>query len=135
MNILHYILLIIYGVILGTIKGALIRFFKLRSKETEGLQPFTFITSVIMTGFYIFCIAMIESAGNTLAGNSAGLLFLGMLFQLLLTITAAEVIWMLLKIKNSKGSISPAGSLFIPSIANIAGMFLMIRIPAFIYGA
>ncbi len=39
MNILHYILLIIYGIILGTIKGALIRFFKLKSKETEGLQP------------------------------------------------------------------------------------------------
>ena len=135
MNIKYCIYLIVYGIILGAAKGGLIRLFKLRSKENDGLQPFMFITSVIMTGFYLFSMTLIESAGNTLAGNSAGLLFVGMLFQLLLTITAAEVIWMLIRIKNSKGGISLAGSLFIPPLANIAGMFLMLRITAFFYGA
>ncbi|MBR6256126.1 MAG: hypothetical protein IKR23_02005 [Lachnospiraceae bacterium] len=129
MNNSYFIFLIVYGIILGAVKGGLIRLFKLRSKEKDGLQPFTFITSAIMTGYYLFFIVMIESAGNTLSGNSAGLLFVGMLFQLLLTITAAEVIWMLIRIKNSKGGISLAGSLFIPLITNIAGLFFMIRIP------
>ena len=129
MNILYYVFLIVCSIILGAVKSDLIRLFKLRSKENNGLQPFMFITSVIMTGFYLFSIALIKSAGNTLSGKSAGLLFVGMLFQLLLTITAAEVIWMLLRIKNSKGGISLAGSLFIPLITNIAGLFFMIRIP------
>ena len=131
MNIIYYVFLIVYGIILGAVKGDLIRLFKLRSQECNGLQPFMFITSLIMMGYYLFAIVLIASAGNTLTGNSAGLLFLGMLFQLLLTITAAEVIWMLLRIKNSKGMISLAGSLFIPPIANIAGLFLIIRLTAF----
>ena len=129
MNTLYYVFLIVCGIILGAVKSGLIRLFKLRSKENNGLQPFMLITSVIMTGFYLFGIALIESAGNTLSGNSAGLLFVGMLFQLLLTITAAEVIWMLIRIKNSKGGISLAGSLFIPPIANIVGLFFLIRLP------
>ena len=117
MEVSYYIVKLLIGLVIASVKCGCIAAVSLEDKKQRKIHPFIIVTSEIYALYAVFMMGQLSSAGDTLSGNSAFLAFASV-FWALIIVTFGETVWMLLKLRKKNGNPGILGSFLIPAMVN-----------------